>query len=174
MYEQASLKIEIKENRLLNGDTFYLWHLSILTHKARKVNCIYALNRRNYVCPSEPSFKFSLKYNFFQSNNESSLGTKVRLVPYLKSIFLEDLNLASIKFKESRVHAKMQQKIKYLRDLRTINKSNECGDFHMYFIGSRQTYKIMKFLSDLYCQRSCEFDQQEPMIIPKTVFLKYS
>lgn len=35
-------------------------------------------------------------------------------------------------------------------------------------------HKIMKFLSDLYCQRSCEFDQQEPIIIPKTVFLKYS
>lgn len=45
MYEQANLKVEIKENRFLNGDTFYLWHLSILTCKARKVNCFYALNR---------------------------------------------------------------------------------------------------------------------------------
>ena len=76
MYEQASLQVEIKENRLLNGDTFYLWHLSILTHKARKVNCFYALNRRSYVCPSEPFFKFSLKYNFFSQTMRAAYGQK--------------------------------------------------------------------------------------------------
>ena len=76
MYEQANLQVEIKENRLLSGETFYLWHLSILTCKARKVSCFYALNRRSYVCPSEPFFKFSLKYNFFSRTMRAAQGQR--------------------------------------------------------------------------------------------------